>query len=104
MASRPCSNATVALCTVREVRDCKVSRESGMASGCAGLELVQELYDSRLFGFDGRTAGQGLVFCLQGLDQAIDAALADLAGEAAFIRFHQPRAQHVDVIDLPAGR
>src|SRR5690606_32277876 len=47
--------------------------------------------------------GIGLVARHQRLNEAIHPARIDLGGELSAVGFHQPHAQHVEVVDLPAG-
>src|SRR5690606_37617956 len=47
--------------------------------------------------------GAAVVLALQNLDQAVDAAVADFAGEAVAVVGHQTDARHLDVVDLPGA-
>src|SRR5471030_537422 len=101
MAARPCSSAAAALSTLSEVSDCRLSAWVDMAVFAGQLLYERSI---NLFG-DGlqRLAGQRLVLGRQRLDQAVDAALGDFGREGALVGLHQPRAEHVDVIDLPTA-
>src|SRR5471030_1465931 len=101
MAARPCSSAAAALSTLSEVSDCRLSAWVDMAVFAGQLLYERSI---NLFG-DGlqRLAGQRLVLGRQRLDQAVDAALGDFGREGALVGLHKPRAEHVDVIDLPTA-